>query len=45
MLLAGAALVLYTQAPDVIGTNYWRYIVPGMIIGSGGMQVALLATM
>lgn len=45
MILAGVALVLWTQATSIIGAGYWMWVFPGMLIGSAGMQVALLATM
>lgn len=45
MCLAAAALVLWTQATSIVGTGYWAFVFPGMIIGSAGMQVALLASM
>ncbi|WVW86525.1 hypothetical protein I302_108574 [Kwoniella bestiolae CBS 10118] len=44
MLLCIAASIIWCQAPDVVGMSYWRYVFPGMIIGSGGMQVVLLST-
>ncbi|WRT64550.1 uncharacterized protein IL334_001482 [Kwoniella shivajii] len=44
MCLCVAAYAMWCQAPSLIGSDYWRYIFPGMIIGSGGMQVVLLST-
>ncbi|OCF39351.1 hypothetical protein I317_06836 [Kwoniella heveanensis CBS 569] len=44
MCLCVAAYAIWCQAPSVVGTSYWRYVFPGMIIGSGGMQVVLLST-
>jgi hypothetical protein len=45
LLLAIGASVLWTQAPGVVEVDYWKYIFPGMVFGSAGMQVVLIATM
>jgi hypothetical protein len=44
MVLCTAAYTLWTQTPSVVGRTYWSYVLPGMLIGSGGMQVVLLST-
>lgn len=44
MLLCIVAYTLWTQAPSLVGMNYWKYIFPGMLIGSGGMQVVLISS-
>jgi hypothetical protein len=44
MVLCTAAYTLWTQTPSVVGRTYWSYVLPGMLIGSGGMQVILLST-
>ncbi|WVF71764.1 hypothetical protein IAT40_006572 [Kwoniella sp. CBS 6097] len=44
MCLCVAAYAIWCQAPSVVGASYWRYVFPGMLIGSGGMQVVLLST-
>ncbi|KAK1926888.1 major facilitator superfamily domain-containing protein [Papiliotrema laurentii] len=44
LTLSSVAYVLFTQAPSVVGKTYWSYLLPGMLIGSAGMQVVLLST-
>jgi hypothetical protein len=43
LVFSAVSYVLWTQTPDVVGTDYWRYVFPGMLIAAG-MQVVLLAT-
>jgi hypothetical protein len=43
-LLSLVALVLFTQASDLVGKGYWRWLFPGFIIGSGGMMAAFTGT-
>ena len=45
LILSVAAYAMWTQAPEVIGEQYWRLVFPACIIGSGGMQLVLLSTM
>ncbi|KAM0749875.1 MFS general substrate transporter [Meredithblackwellia eburnea MCA 4105] len=44
MLFAATGYILWTQAPGVVGIDYWKFILPGMLVGSGGMQTVLLST-
>ncbi|ORX35382.1 major facilitator superfamily domain-containing protein [Kockovaella imperatae] len=43
MIACIIAYVLWTQAPSYTGLDYWRWVLPGMLIGSAGMQVILLS--
>ncbi|CAK9779503.1 MFS general substrate transporter [Cutaneotrichosporon oleaginosum] len=45
MLLAAGANLLWTFAPEVVGKGYWTHVFPGMLFGSAGNQVALIATL
>lgn len=44
MIICAASYLLWSLAPSWIGINYWKCVVPGMILGSSGMQFILLAT-
>lgn len=41
MLSCIVAYVLWIKSGTQVGADYWRFIFPGMIIGSAGMQVVL----
>ena len=44
MLLSIVALVLFSQSHTQVGTDYWRYLFPAYIIGSGGMMAVFTGT-
>lgn len=44
MLLCCTAYAVWINAPSIIGTDYWKWVFPAMLFGSGGMQVVLITT-
>ncbi|KAL7419423.1 hypothetical protein Q5752_006261 [Cryptotrichosporon argae] len=44
MLLGAVGYVLFAQAHTTVGADYWRYIFPGGLLGSGGMNAAFTGT-
>jgi hypothetical protein len=44
MTMCCGAYALWTQAKGVVGVDYWKWVFPGMVFGSAGMQIVLVAT-
>lgn len=44
MLFGMVGYVLFTRTDEFIGKDYWRYLFPGQIIGSGGMLAVFVGT-
>lgn len=44
MLFALTGYILFTRTDTFIGVDYWRFLFPGMIIGSGGMLAVFMGT-
>lgn len=44
MLCCITAYAVWVNAPSTVGADYWSWILPAMLFGSGGMQVVLMAT-
>lgn len=43
-LLGVVGYILMSRPTVIVGTNYWRYIFPGMLLGSGGNMAAFIGT-
>ena len=45
MVLSGVGYILYIFSRGELGKDgYWRFLFPGLILGSGGAMAAFLAT-
>lgn len=44
MLFGMVGYVLFVQTDIFVGKDYWRFLFPGMIIGSGGMLAVFVGT-
>ncbi|BEJ11595.1 hypothetical protein CspHIS471_0200550 [Cutaneotrichosporon sp. HIS471] len=44
MILAIVGYILFVQSKDFIGSDYWKYVFSGSIIGSAGMAACFTAT-
>lgn len=43
-LLGVVGYILMSRPTVLVGTHYWRYIFPGMLLGSGGNMAAFIGT-
>jgi MFS family permease len=44
MILGIVGYVLMTRTSTFVGTDYWRFLFPGFILGSGGMMAVFTST-